>query len=547
MNLTPPVISLRTNNNCVLLHDLLIKWEYNWILPRYQRIYVWREDNIKKLLNSIKKNCDNTLWMGALLFALAPEKNSNCLQIFDGQQRILTFVSIWCVLQEKQIDLRLTSPWKDFWDGVRNPKKDTINFSDIIYYCKNTHSDNDSLKKIISVIVNFKKTENNLLPKINSCLEKQLYVTTLQIKSGKIYDYFEHVNSTNVVLTLTEKCLAFIAEEYEEESRKNWNILQRWLSYPTKKEKDILVEYFIKIFNDKGIEKGLDPFDVFKQLDKQIICNSFFKFLNIYEKQREEKNSTRGQTFYKYYLYKIAWKNYWPIIVILKFKQFNNIFKYLLNNLWKIDLWTYCLGETGQQSSDTLPVVKKILQKDDQDQAKERLWDFLKNKRIKLVTSVESLCFLKNSLLSIRYHIKNTERLKIFFWLLLSGKSPLDLKKKMEGKSWIKTFIDNKWEVEHIIAKEAHENIPVRDKNELKNLMLVSGPLNRRMSNKPVNKKILDYKNDSQYIFQHQLYKWIKYTNIDNIHNQIWDSNLEIYKKKFDQNLKNIWKLKTLI
>ena len=64
-------------------------------------------------------------------------------------------------------------------------------------------------------------------------------------------------------------------------------------------------------------------------------------------------------------------------------------------------------------------MAKEILQNDDQHQVKKHLQEFLKNKRIKLVSPLpqdnEILRFSKRDLESICYDKKNTKRLKIFF------------------------------------------------------------------------------------------------------------------------------------
>lgn len=556
MNLTLPVVNLG-DNDCISLHTLLFNSLYRWILPKYQRIYVWREDNVKKLLNSIKDSLENNLWMGSLLLATTTNKSYNYLQIIDGQQRILTFVLIWCILTEEKITFSIASIsriWANFWRGVQYNNKDTIYFADIVSYCKHHNSNNESLNKIIDIVKKFKEKETDVLSRVITFLKNKLYVTPLHIKSGQYYDYFEHTNSTNVTLTLPEKGFALIVSEYEVEKNSNHlEILRCWLAYPRKKEKHMLIEYFIKIFNDKDVEKGSDLFDVFKKMGKSKIGENFFKFLAIYHEQRQAVISNKNQNFYEYYLYKISWKNYWPIIVILKFKQFDNIFDYLLNNLWKIDLWTYCVGEVNQQSSDTLYVAKEILQNDDQHQVKKHLQEFLKNKRIKLVSPLpqdnEILRFSKRDLESICYDKKNTKRLKIFFWLLLSANSSEELMRNMKHKSCIKEFVNRDWQVEHIVAQETRKDISVRDKNMLKNLMLVAGWFNKLISNKPLSEKIEYYKKGIQYIYQYRLYSWIEHLDksTDDLHYKIWSSNEKLYREKFDQNLKDIWKWNILI
>ena len=45
----------------------------------------------------------------------------------------------------------------------------------------------------------------------------------------------------------------------------------------------------------------------------------------------------------------------------------------------------------------------------------------------------------------------------------------------MKHKSCIKEFVNRDWQVEHIVAQETRKDISVRDKNMLKNLMLVTG------------------------------------------------------------------------
>lgn len=119
----------------------------------------------------------------------------------------------------------------------------------------------------------------------------------------------------------------------------------------------------------------------------------------------------------------------------------------------------------------------------------------------------------------------------------------------MKHKSCIKEFVNRDWQVEHIVAQETRKDISVRDKNMLKNLMLVAGWFNKLISNKPLSEKIEYYKKGIQYIYQYRLYSWIEHLDksTDDLHYKIWSSNEKLYREKFDQNLKDIWKWNILI
>lgn len=77
-----------------IIISALFKTDFTFEIPRYQRKYVWSEDNWKQLLKDIQYCAEtNPNWshfIGSLVFEKEKQDSGN-IQIIDGQQRIITF------------------------------------------------------------------------------------------------------------------------------------------------------------------------------------------------------------------------------------------------------------------------------------------------------------------------------------------------------------------------------------------------------------------------------------------------------------------------
>ncbi|MFB9077160.1 DUF262 domain-containing protein [Flavobacterium procerum] len=106
----------------------IVKDKLEFLIPVYQRPYVWDAVEINKLLedlehnfkNNIVKNLDNDYFVGNTYVVKSPETN-NLLEVIDGQQRFTTFWLISFCFKNLNINSDLTNYLEIEYD---NNKKD---------------------------------------------------------------------------------------------------------------------------------------------------------------------------------------------------------------------------------------------------------------------------------------------------------------------------------------------------------------------------------------------------------------------------------------
>lgn len=95
------------NSVLVTLKELVdgnkdVEKDIKFNIPIYQRLYVWKDDQVKRLLedtyNAFKKEQDNDYYLGGVIVI----KNGNRYDLIDGQQR---FTTLWLIAQYIQESL----------------------------------------------------------------------------------------------------------------------------------------------------------------------------------------------------------------------------------------------------------------------------------------------------------------------------------------------------------------------------------------------------------------------------------------------------------
>ena len=78
--------------------------EFWFLIPEYQRSYVWKEDNINDLLDDLwyayLNRSDNEYFLGSLVLKKTEEKEFREFEVLDGQQRLTTFFILMGVLRD---------------------------------------------------------------------------------------------------------------------------------------------------------------------------------------------------------------------------------------------------------------------------------------------------------------------------------------------------------------------------------------------------------------------------------------------------------------
>ena len=86
--------------------------DFWFLIPEYQRSYVWESDNINDLLDDLwyafSNRRDDEYFLGSLVLKKTKETNFDEFEVLDGQQRLTTFFIFMGVLRDiaKDIDLK---------------------------------------------------------------------------------------------------------------------------------------------------------------------------------------------------------------------------------------------------------------------------------------------------------------------------------------------------------------------------------------------------------------------------------------------------------
>ncbi len=82
--------------------------DFWFLIPEYQRSYVWDSDNINDLLDDLwyayTNKRDDEYFLGSLVLKKTEEQNFNEFEVLDGQQRLTTFFIFMAVLRDIAAD-----------------------------------------------------------------------------------------------------------------------------------------------------------------------------------------------------------------------------------------------------------------------------------------------------------------------------------------------------------------------------------------------------------------------------------------------------------
>ena len=85
--------------------------DFWFVIPEYQRSYVWDTDNINDLLDDLyfafKNKPENEYFLGSLVLRKTHEKDFSEFEVLDGQQRLTTFFMLMAVIRDLTNDSQL--------------------------------------------------------------------------------------------------------------------------------------------------------------------------------------------------------------------------------------------------------------------------------------------------------------------------------------------------------------------------------------------------------------------------------------------------------
>ncbi len=91
--------------------------DFWFLIPEYQRSYIWDSDNINDLLDDLwyafKNKPDDEYFLGSLVLKKTSETEFNEYEVLDGQQRLTTFFLLMTVLRDITVDNQLKEACHD--------------------------------------------------------------------------------------------------------------------------------------------------------------------------------------------------------------------------------------------------------------------------------------------------------------------------------------------------------------------------------------------------------------------------------------------------
>ena len=496
--------------------------EFWFIVPEYQRPYVWQEENIQELIDDLYYAFENKqnseYFLGALVLKRTREKEFKEYEILDGQQRLTTLCMMMAVLrdlmkkpqykwtlsqmiyQEENELLKVTSRNRIKYN-TRDKVKDFVkNYiiangstkkKDLINYHEDTNISVSNMAKAISSMHNIFESKENLEAFAVFLLNNVLFIYVSTDNTEDAFRLFTILNDRGIPLSnadiLKSINIGEVPEEDLDEYSKNWEYLEekyhkgfdRFLSFvrtillKNKPASNLLDEYEKNIYQKNILKKGKNTIDFLIELDE--IYDKIID-LNDENLSNEYKNLV---TIMKIGLHSDEWI---PAVMsyFLKFEYYN-LDKFIKKLEYKFvgDLMSNVSPSKRRENLNNIIKTIEIVNKENIDTLFENkeLFDIDKNIfRNNINGEVYGKKYTKYLLLKIEYLMSdNSVHLSNYKEISIEHVLPQNPLKKSH---WRRDFTENQ-----------RKNWT----NKLSNLVLISNKKNVKLANLDFNKKKEEY------------------------------------------------------
>lgn len=310
----------------------LINNGYYYNIPRYQRLYVWGDEQIKTLFEDVHAACTSgkpMYFLGAVI-TVKSKYHDNCFDLVDGQQR---FTTLWLIANELQGDL---SAFTKIGEELRLKfaiRKEVYDYFDRLKKNRQEQGLDEVGNELYKVSKALKAIRSLISEKLRSEEEKQafiqylltqLYIIVTEVpKETNLNKLFETLNNRGVQLNqheiLKNKLLSKISNKQERiRFGKLWNACSNMGEYV---ERNINIEVGVNLAKyTKKHDLFLCQKDIFDELIKQGRSDSqAFQLSKILE-SKEEK-ATEEKSISEYYATNTNDDEFESIRSILTFPQ----------------------------------------------------------------------------------------------------------------------------------------------------------------------------------------------------------------------------------
>ncbi|MBN1415648.1 MAG: DUF262 domain-containing protein [Bacteroidales bacterium] len=291
--------------------------DFWFLIPEYQRSYIWDTDNINDLLDDLwyafQNKYDDEYFLGSLVLKRTSEENFEEFEVLDGQQRLTTFFILLAVLRDHAHDEDLkeachgriyqkANKYKKIPERIRLIYKIRDNVEDFIktYLLEENGTQetekitelssdkNISISHMATAILTieefFAEKESDELEKFGVFIaEKPIFIYVSTVSMEDAFRMFTILNNRGVPLTsgdiLKSKNIGIIDDTNQEKYAKKWEDIEndlgddfdRFLSFfrtilvKEKARLSLLDEFEENIYSKGLLNKGKDTVDLIEK------------------------------------------------------------------------------------------------------------------------------------------------------------------------------------------------------------------------------------------------------------------------------------------
>ena len=290
--------------------------EFWFIVPQYQRPYVWQEENIQELIDDLYYAFENKqnseYFLGALVLKRTTEKEFREYEILDGQQRLTTLCMMMAVIRDliKKPQYKYTLSqmiYQEENELLKVPSRNRIKYNtrdkvkdfvkdyiiangstrkrDLVNYHEDTNISVSNMAKAISTMHTIFENKENLESFAVFLLNNVLFIYVSTDNTEDAFRLFTILNDRGIPLSnadiLKSINIGEISEEDLDEYSKHWEYLEekyhkgfdRFLSFvrtillKNKPSSNLLDEYEKNIYHKNILKKGKNTIDFLIELD----------------------------------------------------------------------------------------------------------------------------------------------------------------------------------------------------------------------------------------------------------------------------------------
>lgn len=290
--------------------------EFWFIVPQYQRPYVWQEENIQELIDDLYYAFENKqnseYFLGALVLKRTTEKEFREYEILDGQQRLTTLCMMMAVIRDliKKPQYKYTLSqmiYQEENELLKVPSRNRIKYNtrdkvkdfvkdyiiangstrkrDLVNYHEDTNISVSNMAKAISTMHTIFENKENLEAFAVFLLNNVLFIYVSTDNTEDAFRLFTILNDRGIPLSnadiLKSINIGEISEEDLDEYSKHWEYLEekyhkgfdRFLSFvrtillKNKPSSNLLDEYEKNIYQKNILKKGKNTIDFLIELD----------------------------------------------------------------------------------------------------------------------------------------------------------------------------------------------------------------------------------------------------------------------------------------